>query len=298
MRPPVPTALSRLLMSIGVLVRSGFLLSIILGPGMAAAAPADGTPEVKFLTYNVLADRVHPEVRLPALFDLLGRSNADVIALQEVAPWFLKELEGKPWAAAYHSPTAEGKRFAPGGLLILSKSPILKFNGGRLPSRQGRVWLVVETEVRSVKLTIANCHLESPLEAGNIRAGQLDLFFQQLAGAADALFMGDFNFGDGEQPDTAKLPPAYLDAWSRTNPGVPGFTWNIEKSRMAAEGSFPNEKSRRLDRILIRSPHFTPVSTLIMGDAPVMGKIDVFPSDHFGLISTMRVNPEKNAVPR
>ena len=41
---------------------------------------------IRILTYNVLADRVHVEQRVPPMLALLERSNADIIALQEVAP--------------------------------------------------------------------------------------------------------------------------------------------------------------------------------------------------------------------
>jgi hypothetical protein len=52
---------------------------------------------------------------------------------------------------------------------------------------------------------------------------------------------------------------------------------------MARKGSFPNEKSRRIDRILIKSKQAKPISANILGDKPLKGKTDIFPSDHFGL---------------
>lgn len=47
-------------------------------------------------------------------------------------------------------------------------------------------------------------------------------------------------------------------------------------------------KSRRLDRILIRSSLWKPASVRIVGDQPVTpGDKSLFPSDHFGLTGTV-----------
>jgi hypothetical protein len=57
---------------------------------------------------------------------------------------------------------------------------------------------------------------------------------------------------------------------------------------MAKSGSFPGEKSRRIDRILLRSAVWKPGSIRILGDAPVMpGDRSLFPSDHFGLVGSV-----------
>lgn len=263
-----------------------FIAFYIMG---ASHLKADGDDEkaAKILSYNVLADRTHLETRLPALFKILKDSHADIIALQEVAPWFIEELEKQPWTRSYHSLMSQGKRSAPRGLLVLSKSPITEAKADYLPSRQQRAYLIVETLIQGVKVSVANCHLDSPLESGVIRAKQLDVYFQLLKEAENAIFLGDFNFGDGERPETGKLRDSYVDSWKHTNQNEAGFTWDIEKSQMARLGSFPKEKSRRLDRILIRSKRFSPLKTEIVGDTEIQENRGVFPSDHFGLLSTM-----------
>lgn len=244
----------------------------------------------KLLTYNVLADQIHEDKRLPAIFDILGKSNADIIALQEVAPWFLIELGKQEWLKSYHGTMAEGKLIAPRGLLILSKSPIQKVTAEYLTTRQHRALLVVETEIKGVKVAVATCHLESPLEANKTRAIQIDEFYKILDKADHSVFLGDFNFGDGEEPETSMLIPKFVDSWRHTNGKEAGYTWNIEKSEMAKSGSFPNEKSRRLDRIFIKSKHLTPTKTEIIGDQEIEGNKDVFPSDHFGLLGTVKIS--------
>ncbi len=243
----------------------------------------------KLLTYNVLADAVHQETRLPAIFDILGKSDADIIALQEVAPWFLIELEKQEWLKKYHGTLSEGKLIAPRGLLILSKAPIQKVTAELLTTRQHRALLVVETEIKGVKVAVATCHLESPLEASGTRAIQIDEFFKILDQAEHSVFLGDFNFGEGEEPETSMMIPKFVDSWRHTNAKEVGYTWNMEKNEMAKSGSFPNEKSRRLDRIFIRSKHLTPHKTEIIGDQEIEKNKGLYPSDHFGLLGTVKV---------
>ena len=122
-------------------------------------------------------------------------------------------------------------------------------------------------------------------KTGPIRARQLALIFKTLAPFKSAIFLGDFNFGDGEEPETSQLNRGYTDLWLALQDGEPGFTWNIEKSEMARKGSFVGERSRRLDRILLRSKRYKPATIRIIGDQAVAPEI--FPSDHFGLVATI-----------
>lgn len=250
--------------------------------------PAKDSPETAlvFCTYNVLADQVGVQKRLPALFAILQESQADIIALQEVAPWFLLALEQEEWARAYHPTIVDGKHVAPGGQYILSKLPVKSFVYRYLPGRQRRTVLVAEVEVNGRRIAVATTHMESYLEDGPIRAAQLDVIFPLLAGYDDAILLGDLNFGDGE-PETAHLRSDYVDLWTVLHPAKPGFTWDIEKSRMARRGSFPKERSRRLDRILVSSAVWDPKWIRIVGDQAVTQDNELFPSDHFGLVGAL-----------
>ena len=86
------------------------------------------------------------------------------------------------------------------------------------------------------------------------------------------------------------LIPKFVDAWPHTNGKESGYTWNMEKNEMAKSGSFPNEKSRRLDRIFIRSKHLTPSRTEIIGNQEIEKTKGLYPSDHFGLLGTVKVS--------
>ena len=247
------------------------------------------TPELKFLTYNVLADKVEIEKRIPALFKMMQDSDADVIAMQEVAPWFVELLLKEKWVKNYQMPMEKEQVVVARGLLILSKGPITKITADLLPSRQQRAYLIVDTKIKGIDLKIGTCHLESPLASGEARGKQLDIFFNFLNPADNAILLGDFNFGDGEKPETSKIPDTFFDVWLETNKGKPGFTWDIEKSIMAKKGSFPDEGSRRIDRILVKSKILKPKDAKIIGMEPLDTKNELYPSDHFGLTGSLKI---------
>lgn len=251
--------------------------------------PLGDEPRVQLtvLTYNVLADRVGVRLRLPALFALMEEARADVLALQEVADWFLAPLHEQAWTEGLHACTFDGRRAAPGGQYILSRYPILESRALVLPGRQRRTVVISRIQVAGAPIDVATTHMESFLEDGPTRAQQLDAIFAELSGSHDAIVAGDFNFGDGE-PESSQLDPAFADAWTRLHPDDPGYTWNIERSQMARAGSFVGEPSRRLDRILVRSKRWVPDDARIIGDHPVqVGRGELFPSDHFGLVARL-----------
>jgi endonuclease/exonuclease/phosphatase family metal-dependent hydrolase len=243
---------------------------------------------LRVLTWNVLADRDMADRRWPALQRALKAADADILAFQEAAPWFLERLLAEPWVRdAYHrAPLGEGHR-APGGVFVLSRFHLHAAATRPLPGRQGRAVLVVDLHVGERHLLVATAHLESFLEDGPVRAKQLGVIFGLLEGAREAVFLGDFNFGDGEEPETGALDQRFVDVWKALRSGDSGFTWDIEKSPMARAASFPGEPSRRLDRILLRSGSWKPASIRILGAAPVDAEGQLFPSDHFGLVAEL-----------
>ena len=152
--------------------------------------------------------------------------------------------------------------------------------------------LVATLQKDGRRLLAATVHLESYLEDGPVRAAQLGEVFALLGKTEDAVLMGDFNFGDAEEPDSSHLDREYRDVWKVLKPAQPGYTWNVERSPLAKRNSFPKEGSRRLDRILIRSSVWVPEAIRILGDSPVSEeRPGIFPSDHFGLCATLSAGP-------
>ncbi len=239
------------------------------------------------MTYNVLADPVAPERRATAIGDIIRTHQPDIIALQEVAPWFLKLLlANSEIADSYQIPNFDGADQCPGGQLVLSRHPIIQADWTTLSGPQRRTAVAMTVSIEGRQTVVATTHMESPLEAGNVRAQQLRQLFQLAGTSSEVLVLGDFNFGDGELEER-EIPSTFVDAWTMLHPDDPGFTWDIERSLMAKRGSFPNEPSRRIDRVLIRSQIYQSGTIKIVGDQPLSEGSGLFPSDHFGLVATI-----------
>jgi len=253
-------------------------------------APTPGKAELKILTWNVLAQRETATARLPVLLRLMQETAPDVIALQEVTPWFLEALRATAWARTYSMPMADGQPVVAGGLTILTRLPLLDFHSEVLPGRMGRSVLVIHVTCGERRVALATCHLESYLNDHQIRSRQLDRIFSLLADEPCALLLGDFNFGDAEAEESEHLASGYVDAWRAVHPDDPGFTWDRAANPMALKGSFPGEPSRRLDRILARAPGWRPISCTLLGTRPVAEEQrETFPSDHFGLLAAFHI---------
>lgn len=254
------------------------------------APPADSVPSrvdrISVLTYNVLAGSDHLERRLPALLQVLKSSNADIIALQEANEWLLSRLEDEPWyRERYYGTLTNGYLDAPGGQCILSRFPIDEWSWLNLPGMQGRAAVIVRTQINGQPMIVATAHLESRPDDGAMRARQLDRIFEAIGNEHDAIMLGDLNFSDGWRPETDHLDELYNDVWKAIYPDKPGFTWDIERNKLARKGSFPNEKSGRVDRILVKSSHWRAASARLFADEPLAAdQKDLFPSDHFGVI--------------
>lgn len=261
----------------------------------------DASPEqrVRVLSYNVLADEVAVEQRIPTLLRVIEEARPDVIALQEVAPWLMRWIDDSRWLADFYFARVDDVVARPNGQLIASRWPTSRTHWRRLAGPQGRAVLYTHVELGDdERLCVATTHMESYLEDGPIRAQQLDQIFTDLAAehadpqVSGTIFCGDLNFGDGEQPETEHLDPRFVDLWATLRPGRPGYTWDIERSEMARLGSFVGEPSRRLDRVLLRSVNWVPSAIEIIGDQPLEpGDRSLFPSDHFGLIGEIARTP-------
>ena len=246
--------------------------------GVCAAEPQT----LSIVSYNVLERPLHRQERIPALLKVLEQAQADVYLLQEVTPWFAAELTSQPWTKGYRQVEIAGEPLPQGQFFVLSRWPVVGAALVEMPTNLGRCGLVVDLDIGGRRWRMGNVHLDSMLEDGPVRAQQLQAMFAALRGPDEALLVGDFNFGDGE-PESSALEPGFVDAWKLVKPQDPGFTWDITRSAMARNGSFPGEPSRRLDRILVRSTGWRPASASLLGDQPITPGSVIFPSDHFGL---------------
>ncbi len=248
---------------------------------------------ISVVSFNVAGRQIYVRERVPKLLEVLKGSEADIIALQEVKPWFMRILLSESWLDDYFSSFPMQVDLPPGKLLLLSKFPILKSEYLEIESNRIRSYLRVDVEAYSRELSLGVIHLDPELEAGEMRVRQLATAFSPLKPKTHALLIGDYNFGDGEEPETSNLPRTYTDIWRTLHPLKPGFTWNNEKNPLAKAKALPGEPSRRLDRLLLKSPFWVPQSMKIIGNEPANGEGTIFPSDHFGLYAQITLKNEE-----
>jgi endonuclease/exonuclease/phosphatase family metal-dependent hydrolase len=246
--------------------------------------------EIRLLTYNVFGEIAPSKQRMRALFTEMRKADADIIALQEAEPWIIKRLLLEPWVEKLHHPSISWTNTQRGGLYMLSRFPIVDSSYSELPSIMGRGIMTITVVMEGRRLKAGTIHLESFLTAHEMRAAQLDACFALMqTGSDDAVLLGDFNFGDYDRLENSRIPQLWVDVWKALKPGLPGYTWNIEKSLFARVNSFKWEPSRRLDRILVRSDVWKPQEVYLLGDEPyVPGDRDRFPSDHFGVAAVLK----------
>ncbi|MCL4418512.1 hypothetical protein M1146_00235 [Patescibacteria group bacterium] len=106
----------------------------------------------------------------------------------------------------------------------------------------------------------------------------------------DGLVMGDFNIGDEEEENKNLYIPGFVDLWKELHEDKPGNTFDTEKNPLAGLAS--KKGPRRIDRVLLKSEHWTCTKIIMFGNQPKMVTISdqdvqLFPSDHFGLFFTL-----------
>ena len=107
-------------------------------------------------------------------------------------------------------------------------------------TRLARKLLENQLTIHNRRWHIFNVHLESLPEDGPRRIQQLKQVFYRSGLKDNVIVIGDFNFSDGQQPETGYLRTDFIDAWRLIKPSDPGYTY-IEA-----------ENGQRLDRILLR----------------------------------------------
>lgn len=268
-------------------------LSACAGPGSLIVPPlptnvADPGPRerLRIVSYNLHWPRTNAGPRGPALLAELRAADADVIALQELGTWFADALDESGFVrdGGYAATSFDGETVAPHRLLVLSRFPIRSTVIHTLAWGDSSV-VIHRLEVNGRILAVANVHLESRLHRKKVRVEQLREVLS-LLGEDEAILLGDFNFGDGDEPESSALPASFEDAWLAVRHGDPGLTWSREENGWADRNSYDGEPSRRLDRVLIRSDRLVPEEAGLLGVEPsAAGR---FPSDHFGLAVTLR----------
>jgi tyrosyl-DNA phosphodiesterase 2 len=146
----------------------------------------------------------------------------------------------------------------------------------------------------NVEMCIVNTHLESLPRGAMARPKQMELCsrFLKQPGVRGGVVAGDMNaIGPGDSK--LALDCDLRDAWRGTDKDEEGFTWGYQGQN---QGRYP---CGRLDKILYlprRGYRMDPLERIGIG-AKVKGLgEDVFISDHYGLVTTLRMVPRRDSA--
>lgn len=212
---------------------------------------------------------------------------------------------------AYARAADYGKGLAFGNAVV-SKHPIVEHSAYELPGRETgetRSLLYALVQHPAGLLPVFVTHLNWKLHHGAIRVKQVQFLcdrIKELAPADDGarlppVLMGDFN----ASPDADEIryltglhtidgkSVYFADAWIYGGDGTPGFTFD-RKNRFAAKA---HEPPRRIDYIFVRGPDAQlrgePLETRVAFSKWAPGASGpVWPSDHFGLVTDLTVEPK------
>lgn len=271
------------------------LRSFLIASTLAAAlpAPAAGPPvgALDVLTLNLRSRQDRAEVREPLIVEFLTRHRPDVVLLQEVGGVKGAELTQAHKLAAtadygiaycYNPRTRRG-------LAVLSRYPVVDVVVEWLP-RRSRPALGVVINVDGRLVSFVNVHLTPQMAAVATRKAELEAALHLLAELPGPAFIGgDFNFGDTALENT--LLTSLVDVYRTVEPDAPGHTWDL-RNPLARKNSYPEEPSRRLDRILVNHPWARVRGARIVLDRPVQR--GVFASDHYGVLARIELFPGPN----
>jgi endonuclease/exonuclease/phosphatase family metal-dependent hydrolase len=263
-------------------------------------------PQIRALTFNIWNRSGPWEERFAAIKRTLAALDADVIGLQEVIVTEQGDLLDQGQAIAeslgYHvvfgSSHGEGYGF---GNAILSRWPIARHELFRLPELDGtepRTLLFAEVLAPFAKIPFFTTHLSWRLHEGHVRQAQVIEIVNRIAALCPEhsfppILVGDFN----AEPESDEIRflrghaalgrkcVYFADAFRIAGDGSPGVTFS--KRNPFAEPL--HEEERRIDYVFVREPddqhRGEPLDAKVCCDEPVDG---VFPSDHFGVIATLR----------
>ncbi len=157
------------------------------------------------------------------------------------------------------------------------------------PVSFARGWVTVEASYRGERFRVANTHLEVA-DFPAVQEAQAREFLAGPARTHDAvLAVGDFNSAaDGSSTGSYEILTSRLhDAWA-VNGDDPGYT-------SGQNGTLSNQVSQlyqRIDLVLYDSSRRTRVRAVeahVVGDQPFQSTVPLWPSDHAGVVATLRL---------
>ncbi|HXX70196.1 MAG TPA: endonuclease/exonuclease/phosphatase family protein [Polyangiaceae bacterium] len=248
------------------------------------------------------------EARLAAIRETLRALGPDLLGLQEVVKLDSGQGDSLDQAGAI----AEGLGYETAysrahdepwlGNAALSRWPILRSQTFELPragTDERRTLLHADVEAPFGKVPFFVTHLNWRFDEGHVREAQVREIALRIESIVDdegfpAILVGDFN-AESDSDEMRYLRGLtslgagrrvyFQDAFALAGNGSPGCTY-ARANPLAAPLAEPD---RRIDYVLVRGrddrSRGQPIGARVCFDQPVDG---TFPSDHFGVIATLR----------
>ena len=264
-------------------------------------------PTFKVVTINILSDLSHWEERRWLLAEGLSEIKPDLTALQEVslpennAEWLAHQLGAQ---YMYLSPKS-GRAGLKEGIALLSNLPFE--NRAHLDlETQHRVAQYVSVRIDGKPLYLANGHfLWQPGESLG-RQQQIDHLLEWLgsvSGDPPMVVCGDFN-GTPDTPAIQKMRRYFASAYAVVHGEDPEYTtptplprskWKLLLTllnfwRYIKLKDIDIHWRGTLDYIFVNQ-HLKVIDCQIVLNQPSPGNPVLFPSDHFGLLAILEIEP-------
>jgi hypothetical protein len=147
-----------------------------------------------------------------------------------------------------------------------------------------RGWTAVDAKLRGEWVTFANTHLESIYAP--VRVGQaMELAAILAATPGKAVLVGDLNSLPGTEGAAVMVGAGFTDVWDALHPHRDGFTCCWPEELTLTEPGL----DERIDYVMVRDVR--PLTARIVGEAPRDHRSGLWPSDHAGLVASLR--PDK-----
>ena len=263
---------------------------------------------IRIITLNLWNDTGHAAQRMEVLVPQLVALQPQLVALQEVREDLSgrcqADLIAKALRAELHfapvDPHSEG---GPIGNAILSRLPILDQSVLSLPTaRAGDLRNAMRCDVQTPhgRMAFINTHLSWELDGAPVREQQvvlLDEWAKRDQGELPTVMAGDFNCTPDSLVHQFLTGRASLlgrgtywrDAYLRRHLHSDGFTWSARNPHVVRNV----ERNRRLDYVFVgpmrdSGPGAVLHSRVVL-DLP--NAEDVYPSDHFGVLAEVALQP-------
>ena len=281
--------------------------------------------ELRLLSYNVwFNEGVRVAERMRAIGRIIAARNPHVVCLQEVTPNIMRLLAAdRSWWDRYEVACSEPATLY-FTLLLVAKGHLVaagsrqSFRNATARSRMGRDLAVARVRFRGKELAVATSHLESyEVQTKKSHAKERTAQFrealevlQKTPSGKNAIFVGDMNW-DEKTDGEMQFPPGFRDAWRALHPDDPGFTYDTKRNTMLLDRDRGGTRrlQKRLDRAVVSLTDFELRSVQLVGTEKLPGvtyqkermkqgqpywqEMDVLPSDHFGLLLTLKLRPPK-----